>query len=93
MSAYHEFHKLALAADSIRPRDRAEFYARLDAAAAAAMDEVLARGDWNKAADVYLDWIRVPRPRGASRLSELPPRVAAALGEATYRRLQEESSQ
>lgn len=93
MSATREFERLAAMADRVRPRDRAEFYRRLDDAAGEAMREAQARGGWSLAAEVYYDWIRIPRERGPSRLSELPSRVAAALAEATYRRIELESSQ
>lgn len=85
-----EFHRLAGLADRVRPRDRAEFWRKLDDAFTRATDEAR---DETARIELYLSWLQLPRERGPSRLSELPQRVAAAVGAAYYAALQEESSQ
>lgn len=83
MNAAREFERLALLADRVRPRDRAEFVAKLDAAASAALAE--AHDDCRRAT-IYTTWVQVrpaaPRAPMNSLHDSLPPRVVAAIGEA-----------
>lgn len=87
MSGAAEFDRLASLADRVRPRDRAEFWRKIDEAAAAAMDEAR---DEARMSEVYFAWIRLgPRERGPSRLNALPEHVAAASAAAYYAELEE----
>lgn len=87
MTAAAEFDRLAALADRVRPRDRAEFWRKVDEAACAAMDEARNEAEFS---EVHFAWLKLgPRERGPSRLNALPERVAAAIAEAYYAQLQE----